>query len=396
MALIMICVERKERIIIVAPSEKQANIIMSYVIQHIFDHPYLVQMIVYEGSLERLKQERSKKRITFRSGSEIMIITSDVTTVSKQAKAIMGFGATIVVADESSLIPDMMFSKILRMVGGTEGKLVKLGNPFERNHFFRSFFSDLYYQVIIRWQQAVSEGRITREFVEEARGEMPPMDFTVFYDCDFPEGGAEDALIPYDWIQLAVNQSGIGGDWSQVGLDVARYGRDKTIYTHRVGGKVMYIAEKQHADTMTVAGWAAQLLDKDKPETCAIDVVGIGAGVYDRLEELKYKVSPVNVGEAPSNDKMKEKFYNLRAEIHWNLREQFRPEGTKSKISIPDDKDLIFQLSEIRYRYSSEKKIRIEAKEDMKARLGASPDKADSLGLAFAQVRPKEPQLWIG
>ena len=61
-----------------------------------------------------------------------------------------------------------------------------------------------------------------------------------------------------------------------------------------------------------------------------------------------------------------------------------------SQISIPDDKELIKELSEIRYNYSSERKIKIEPKEEMKKRLGKSPDKADALALAFfpALVRP--------
>jgi hypothetical protein len=52
-------------------------------------------------------------------------------------------------------------------------------------------------------------------------------------------------------------------------------------------------------------------------------------------------------------------------------------------------------LEEIRYRYSSERKIKIEAKEEMKKRLGASPDNADALGLAFWNTTLNEPELMI-
>lgn len=411
MAIILMCILRKEKVLIISPSLKQSAIIMGYLIEHLFDHSYITSMIEYEGSLERLRQERSKTRITFKSGGEVMILTAEAEIVAREAKVLMGFGASTVIVDESSLIPDLMFSKILRMIGGArKGKLVKLGNPFERNHFYRSFFQNRYTKLVIKWQQALAEGRITQDFIDECKEDMPPLDFTIFYDCEFPEGGAEDSLIPYDWIQKAVNQEGLGGEMKQAGLDVARFGRDKTVYCFRIGSNVERLLETQNMDTMSVVGWTVGHLDKDKPEKIAVDVIGIGSGVYDRLEEVlpsKVKTEekpdgyfcealPINVGESPSDDELKKKFYNLRAEVFWNLRDLFKPDANgKSQISIPDDTELKKQLIEIRYKYSSERKIKIEDKEDMKKRLGGSPDKADALALAFFNLTATEPELII-
>lgn len=89
--------ERREKILIVSPSERQSGVIMGYVIQHLFDHPYLQKSIEIEGSLERLQRERSKKRITFKGGSEIFILTAIAKEVRKEATNLMGFGATICV-----------------------------------------------------------------------------------------------------------------------------------------------------------------------------------------------------------------------------------------------------------------------------------------------------------
>ena len=138
MAIINAMVERKEKVLIAAPSEKQSKIIMENVIDHFFDFEWITEMMEYDpSSLERIQRERSKNRITLRNGSEVFILTADVRTVSKEAMNLMGFGATMVITDEASLIPDTMFSKILRMVGGVaNGKLVKLGNTFNRNHFY--------------------------------------------------------------------------------------------------------------------------------------------------------------------------------------------------------------------------------------------------------------------
>lgn len=396
MAMITAAIERQEKILVVSPSQKQSEIIMHNVIDHLFDDEDITAMLQFDPqSIERLKKERSKERITFRNDSEIFILTADVRTISKNALNLMGFGGTMVIADEAALIPDDMFSKILRMVGGSEkAKLVKLGNTFYKNHFFRSINSSRYEKVVVPYTQGIEEGRITNEFIEEAREDMPAMDFEIFYECKFPEGGAEDSVIPYNWLEAAVGQA-VGGDIKQVGIDVARFGKDNSVYTLREGGQVKRMEKTNHQDTMALVGWIGNMLEEDKPDKIAIDVVGIGAGVYDRLEELGYPVVPINVGESPTDPDAKNKFFNLRAEVFWHLRDLFKPDNGKSLISIPEDGELINELSEIRYYYSSERKIRIEDKEDMKKRLGRSPDKADSLALAFFDLEGREPELII-
>lgn len=388
LAILHIAITSSEKILIVAPSEKQARIIMGYVIQHIFDNPLIKAKLDYVGDKEKLRKEQSKTRITFNTGAEIFLLTAETKTVSREAKNLMGFGATIVVIDESSLIPDPMYSKIFRMVGEVkDGKLVQLGNPFERNHFKRAFDSHRYKKISIDWHQSVAEGRLTKEFVEEAKEESTPMDFQIFYDCEFPTGGAEDSLIPYDWIKKAVGRN-IKGDEVQVGIDIARFGRDKSIYLLRKGYTVSRIDENSKIDTMSLVGWIRNLLDNDDPDVIAIDVIGIGAGVCDRLDELGYEVSEVNVGSSADD---KDKFYNLRTEVFWHLRDLFK----KDKIGIPNDAGLIQELTDLRYKYSSEKKLRLEAKADMKKRIGRSPDKADALALAYHDAGEYEPAMII-
>ena len=404
MALIIAAVERRERILIVAPSEKQAGIIMGSLISHLFDNELITAMLSYDtGSLERLKEERSKKRITLRNGSELFTLTANVRELKRNANDLMGFGATIVVNDESSLVPDPMFTRILRMVGGFKrGRLIQLGNPFEENHFARAFESPRYTTLTIDHVQALAEGRLSQEFLDEAKEEMTELEFSILYECKFPKGGAEDALIPKDWIENAVDQKGCEGEHKQAGLDVARFGRDKTVYVYRKGGKVESMEIQEKMDTMEVVGWSRGLLKRDKPEVIAVDVIGIGSGVFDRLEELSEEdkvaseIESINVGASPTDDEAKEKFLNLRAQVFWNLRTLFKPDKDgQSQISIPDDAGLKKELSEIRYKYSSERKIKIEAKEEMKKRLGNSPDKADALALAFFDTTEDDPGMFI-
>lgn len=404
MALIMLMVDWIEKVLLVAPSADQSAIIMSKIIQHLFDHDDLVAMIDYKGRLEQLRRERSKRRITFKNSSEVMMLTADAREITKEAKSLMGFGATTVLVDESALIPSVMFSKILRMVGSNTGeqarKLVQIGNPFEEGHFSRAFESEKYQHLTIDWRQALAEGRVTQEFLDEAKAEMSEMDWQIFYDVIFPRAGSDDAVIPYDWVMLAVNQNVTADEEiSCAGLDVARYGRDKTVYIFRQGQKVKRLEICDKLDTMEVVGWVRQFVEDDEPEVLSIDAVGIGAGVVDRLleiDDLEVEVNGVNVGAAPDDADDKERYANLRAQIWFYVRELFRPRDGKSAISIPNDPELIKELTEMRYKYSSEKKIKIESKDELKKRLGRSPDKADALALAFYPLTESEPALTIG
>lgn len=409
MALDAIACDRKEKILVIAPSEAQSDIIMGKAIDHLFDHPLMTGMIDYSSTmLERLKRERSKKRITFKNGSEIRSLTADAGNLRRESRNLMGFGATLVLVDESCLIPDSMYSKIFRMIGGVEnGKIVQLSNPFEDNHFGSAFRSDLYYKISIDWRQALSEGRLTQDFLNEAMDTVTELDWTIFYECKFPEGGAENVVIPKAWIENAVNQKGCEGEYKQSGLDVARFGRDKTVYIMRMGGQVKRLEQTEKMDTMEVTGWTNNFLTEDIPDVHCTDVVGVGSGVHDRLDELQggedepawvdTELIPVNFGESPTDAGSKKQYYNLRAQVFFHLRSLFKPDEKtgRSQISIPDDRELKKQLEELRYKYSSERKRKIESKDEMKKRLGVSPDKADTLALAFWSTEQQEPELFI-
>lgn len=399
MAIIMIMLERAEKILIVAPSTKQAEIIMGNVIKHFFDHPYLTAMIDYQGKLEQLKQERSRRKIVTKNGGEVMILTAEASTVAKEARSLMGFGAKVVIVDESSLIPDLIFFKILRMVGGYQGgKLIQLGNPFERNHFWKAFQRDYYTKLVITYKQALAEGRLTPEYIAEVREDMDEISFKIFYECEFPDGG-DNVVIPMDWLLKAVDNTKAivtKEDILQGGLDIARFGHDSTVLITRRGYRLEHIDSISQQDTMAVVGWASNIFDEQEIDTLAIDIVGLGAGVYDRMDELGYDVVGINVGESPTDDEAKQQFFNLRAQVYWNLRNVFKLDSNgNSHARIPNDKQLIEDLASTTYRWSSEKKRRIDSKDDIKKILGRSPDKGDACGLAFFDLTERDPQLMI-
>lgn len=170
-----------------------------------------------------------------------------------------------------------------------------------------------------------------------------------------------------------------------IGLDPARYGDDDTVLFIRQGN-VVFRRECVHGmSTMEVSRLALDLIYEYNPVEVRIDVIGIGSGVYDRLEEdlaeKAHILIPVHVG-ANANDK--EHYFNLRSEIGWQLR------GFIDKIAIPiETPNLDEELTVMRYGWDSkDKRIRLESKDVTKSRLNPtrSPNDADALILACCDL----------
>jgi hypothetical protein len=166
-------------------------------------------------------------------------------------------------------------------------------------------------------------------------------------------------------------------------------GGDKSTYAHRYDVDDMNLRviakvdEDNVADTMHVADTTLGVL-QGKGGYAIIDVIGIGAGVFDRLRQLKQKVFAFNAGKATSKrDRSKELgFRNVRAAAWWNLREQLDPDFG-SDIGLPPDDQLTGDLTAVKQVNREEGKIQIEPKEDVRERLGRSPDKGDSVVSAY-------------
>lgn len=107
-----------------------------------------------------------------------------------------------------------------------------------------------------------------------------------------------------------------------------------------------------------------------------VDSIGVGAGVFDRLAELGQPVWGIESGKTAIDS---ETYYNIRAECWWNTRELFELQYEYGNVlSIPDDPELIEDLTGMKYRIHSSGKIIMESKDDYKKRLERSPDKGDS------------------
>ncbi len=177
----------------------------------------------------------------------------------------------------------------------------------------------------------------------------------------------------------------------EIGVDVARFGTDRTVICIRQGHHVIALDQYQKLDTMRTTGLVVNAINRYNPQSVRIDEIGIGAGVVDRLHELNHAiVEGINVGNRASDP---EHFFNLRSELYDGIRARFE-EGT---IKIPNDEELIGQLSSIRVEYTSRGQLKVEPKETMRRRSLPSPDKADALLLAFAPTSSHSAfRIWTG
>jgi phage FluMu gp28-like protein len=161
------------------------------------------------------------------------------------------------------------------------------------------------------------------------------------------------------------------------GVDVARFGGDRSALAVWSGNTLASITTRQGMDVMQVASWIASEINRHQPKTVRIDEIGIGAGVVDRLKQLGHRnIEAVSVSRAA---KKPELHVNLRAELFWRLREALE----KGEVTLPLDENLLAELSAIRYDFSPSGQIRLEKKEETKKRVGRSPDLADAVALGF-------------
>lgn len=164
-----------------------------------------------------------------------------------------------------------------------------------------------------------------------------------------------------------------------MGVDPARFGKDSTAIVVRQGREVLSIEKFQKLDTMQSVGKIIELMQIHRPARIFIDDGGLGAGVVDRMKELGYDdiVTGVQFGGTPISRK---EYSNKRAEMWGEMNKWIQD----TPCNLPDDDELHGDLTAPKYKYDSNGALVLEKKDDIKERLGRSPDLGDALALTFA------------
>jgi hypothetical protein len=377
-----------EKWAVVAGTKDKAGVIMGHIVQHIFDNEYTLSKFMPDKgeSLEEIRRYRNKAHLTFKVGKDKEGRTLLGEVFIGSAKDALGKGAQNVIEDESALIDDNDHSFVVRMLGDDPNKnfLAKIGNPFQRNHFLKSFQDPAFKKITVDCYQGLKEGRISQAVIDENK---PYSFFKILYECQFPSASEVDEsgwmyLLTDEDIKTAIDRSlEIGGYW-RLGLDVARGGRNYNAWVLRSDNFAKVLQKNQDNDLISVGDATINFMrDEGVDDTeVYIDDSGVGGGVSDYLKNRRAKVNPVNFGERASSTE----YLNMRAESYAGK------DGVSSWIKqyakLQDHKDW-YELAQIRYKKDAGGKIKIEPKEDMRKRGIESPDVADALALTFAPVK---------
>ena len=328
----------------------------------------------------------------------------------------------LVVVDEAEGVEDEIYEAIEAVMTSDNVKLLLIGNPTTTSGAFHRAFNGeqgIYKPITISALESPNvvagigkveiAGLTTAEWVEERReiwGEDSDLYRTRVLG-KFPKQ-EENALIAMDDIASAVEEgrpvarpldsgwyrsgmSGMAGrDWSGmflpgvgaalgpvvIGMDVARFGRNRTVIVVRRGDVVESVRVFSGIDTMAGAGEVIAALREHGPALVNVDEVGVGGGVVDRLKEQGYTVRGM-VGSGKPERLLWCK--NRRAEGYQMLARRF----AEGRIQIPRDVELMKELEGLRYEHDSQGRMFLESKRKMRRRGIWSPDKADALMLAF-------------
>lgn len=203
------------------------------------------------------------------------------------------------------------------------------------------------------------------------------------YPCTSVEAfefSGDDSFISPDDVMHARKLTGLEAIGAlRIGVDVARYGTDRTVIVRRRGRVVYNVQTYTKLDTMQICGHINQLIILEQPDKVFIDVIGVGAGVYDRLRELGHERILCAVNNAESA-LMPDRYINKRAET-WGLMNQMLKERN---CIFPDDDALHADLIGVKYSFDSQNRLKLESKDDMKKRGLRSPDIADAIALTYA------------
>lgn len=306
----------------------------------------------------------------------------------------------LVILDEAAGVPFEIWTGATSLATGANNRIVAIGNPASPSGpFYETFKNPIWHKLSISCEDhpnvtsgdAVIPGAVTLEWVEERKqewGESSPL-YQAKVLGQFPVEGS-DTLIPLSWVERAVKADVPGDDRKSIGCDVARFGEDESVIFRCLGNTYELVESVNKRPTNETAGRLVLAAKESGAEFVAVDDTGVGGGVTDILREQGMSVVPVNFGAAAEDP---ERFANLKAEIFWNLREDFE----KGRISIPDDPTLANQLASIKYSLTSKGQIKIESKEDAKKRGLRSPDRADALAICHYAKRANwiPEMLWI-
>jgi len=313
----------------------------------------------------------------------------------------------IVGIDELVQIPKETFDLILernRWAGIENPKCIAVSNPLgEFSDWVREFFIE-----------KTSKDKRCKEagFLKAERGDNPYISESYYEELSKGmDEKTKKALLDGDWYALQgemdtegymrlitsqqLNDAIIETDYPLtqpciIGVDVGAGGDATAIVVRdQLTAKVLF--NQRLSDTMAILPKIAEFYSIYTPRTIAVDVTGVGKGIYDRLNETRLCEKTYGVVFGSKADE-EERFFNKKAQLYWKAREWILKGGKLIK------NDAWEEALTIRYKIHSDRKIKMEPKENLLKKGIASPNVWDAFALTFVedlnQMKFYENELW--
>ena len=294
--------------------------------------------------------------------------------------------------DEAKAIPEDTFDAAEGALSTGEAYILAISTPgepqgrFYEIHRRKAGLEDWYVLHVTR-KMVVDAGRMDPKWAEQRKRQWGA-ESAVYknrVEGEFASSDADGVISLADveranqrWMER--NDANDWGTLTGLGTDIGR-GGDPTViakeYEHRA---IKELVRSNLRDTMAVAGLLLPILKKNRFARAVIDIVGLGAGTYDRLREEESIRSQVFPFVASAKSDMEDQtgemgFINLRAAGWWNLREMLQ----RDEYDLPPDDKLTGDLTAPKWKLMSGGKIRVEEKEEIKKRLRRSTDDGDAV-----------------
>lgn len=293
----------------------------------------------------------------------------------------------LLIVDEASAPPDVIYESASGSMADPNSIMVLAGNMVRNTGlFFNSHFKDPAGEWVKFHVSSVDSPRTSRENIEYERttyGERSNR-FRVRVLGE-PPLGDDDTVIPYEWLEQALDRNVTGVTSMPVvwGVDVSYGGSDASALAKRRGNRLLektrvwYNLDTQQFSHLLKLEWEQTPID-GRPADILVDSIGYGAGVVDRLREFGLPARGINVSETPTTGVM---FRNLRSENWFKGRQWFM----NRDCSLNGDQALLDELAAQKVHPPEAGKFKVWTKKEMKMAGHASPNRADAFLLTFAR-----------
>lgn len=384
-----LCTRPYAKVACTAPTARQLSDILWSELSKWMRHSILADEFVVQK--DKIFHKSSPKEWWCRAISPSVKASKD-----EQAETLAGLHGDhlLIVCDEASGIPDPVFVPLEGALTQEDNKVLLIGNPTKN----KGYFYDTHFDTKVKdnWNKLHWDSRkssnVTKEMTDYFANKYG-IDSNVFRIRVAGEPPLEDekTLISLAWAQQCIDSGVLAGEYDPLylGIDVARYGDDKSIILPRKGLQVFDWDTFQSMNTITLGGHCNAIYAELEASGMAVDEIGVGAGVVDWLQKNGHERTCFGVNVATQSSDPK-KFHRLRDELWWRVREKcqkglYNFPATKIKgaggVDLILGEELANELSTPLYDFDNNGAIIVESKRDMKKRGIASPNIADALCL---------------